>query len=254
MAIWTRQPPYLAPASGLARRLGFTRIVSGFAGANLFEAVTRTFIAPTAGASSITRELTTRGWGARTNGTAAYWEIPFTQSESIANNSTYVWLGRANVSTAIIVRDNSTSGGIIPAWNNAGTFDMRTSGDFTGVAGWTTGVDYCIVCTSGLQTAQLWVDNRLLISGTNTATGNVLAPMFLSRNGSAGPNYDTTTVLFAFAQSRAAAEWAPQLSANPWLLLEAPSPMFAGFTPSVGGSFNAAWARNRSAMIGSGVR
>ncbi len=215
--VWTSQPQIYTGVSALARRLGCVRLLTGLGGANLYDAVTRSHIAPAAGASAVTRVSTRRGYGARTNGTSAYWDIP-TASTGTSNRNSFLWVGMVHTSGAHVLRDDTSSGGMIPIWQSGGQFRYRNgSTDYTAAGTFADNTEYCILATAGNSYGQLWVDGNLLVNDSGTAISDFTSPFKLSRNGASGPNYDTTTVLLAIFDKPVAA-YAQRLSRNPWQL------------------------------------
>lgn len=213
--VWTSQPQIYTGVSALARRLGCVRLLTGLGGANLYDAVTRSFIAPAAGASAVTRVSTRRGYGARTNGTTAYWDI---SAPTNANRNAYLWVGMVHTSGAIVLRDDTSSGGTIPIWQSGGQFRYRNGAtDYTAAGTFSDNTEYAILATAGASYGQLWVDGNLLVNDSSIAFIDITSPFKLSRNGASGPNYDTTTVLLAIFDKPVAA-YAQRLSRNPWQL------------------------------------
>ena len=241
MSVRTQQPQILGvPPSALARALGCIRLITAVNGANLYDAVKRQTIEPAAGASSITRVLTSKGYGARTNGTSSNWTIPIesTNFEQAIDpgKCSFLWIGIAHASTAIIVRDHTAVNGTIPIWNNASTFDIRFNAtDYTGAGTWTTGTAYAVLSTASAKGASVWVDGLQIVTSSSApggGFGHMASPIHLSQNGDSGATYDTTTVLLAIFNKPIDDATAKRLTTNPWQLFAPPLPRSRSFTPS----------------------
>lgn len=246
--VWTSQPQILAQPSALARNLGIMRLLTAVNGPNLYDCVTRRTYQPATGASSAMRVLTTKGYGARSNG-AASWLIDFDDFELPARRATWLWVGQSEETSTIILRDHTSASGTIPFWCASNTFDMRLAGsDYTAAGTFTQGVAYAVLVSSGPTGAQLWSNGNLIIDSTTPGLDDVnVSPFHLSQNGDGGAIFDTTTVLVAVFRQPFGAAVSKSLTMNPWQLFAPPLPRRRSFIPSAAGGF---FSRHYYDMIG----
>lgn len=150
------------------------------------------------GTGALQRAANWRGPGLRFGDAAGATYYTVAVGAEAPGACTLIWSGHMLSGTTIGLRDTSSTGGFIPVWLNASQFDLRwRSDEFTAAGTWVVGNPACIVLTANGNTTKLWVDGRLIFSGTTAGATSIVSPWRLHKNGDSAVGCDAVTNIFA---------------------------------------------------------
>jgi hypothetical protein len=166
------------------------------------------------------------------------------------NSFTMVWIGQVPAD-GIVVRDGTVTGGSIPIWRNAGTFDVRQAGaDLTNSGTWLADKDQVIVLTVAGTEVKLYANGSLTVSGSIAGwTEAFVSPWVLHRNGNNASGITANTRAWAVFARPFPDDIAQEISARPARLFKpANDSIWVSAGAPAGTTYNVSIAETASAV------
>lgn len=178
------------------------------------------------------------------------------------NTRSFVFMTRFRINadlggSGLLMRSGTTgeTSTLIPLWRSGTAFDMRVGGtDYTAAGTFNVGQFYNLTIIGSETSCQLYVNNDLIINGSVAASATIDSDFCIGDvTGGALASNTLEFQYILFLKKAFPFDTIRALHENPWQLF-APAPSRFYLIPSSGSvTFQSAWARSRSIILGSGV-